>query len=117
MSNCKREKEDSLLDLGWWRDRVLAKLEMEGDSRGLNQSASGDIAGSHGSEKEEQSISKSEVATSAPRGAKDGGSIRQKTGRHFTDLSYLDNLSRHERQRIEAEISDGHKPGECTLCT
>ena len=85
---------------------MLAKLEMEGDSRGLNQSA-----------REEQSISKSEVATSAPRGAKDSGSIRQKTGRHFTDLSYLDKLSRHERQRIEAEISDGHKPGECTLCT
>ena len=91
---------------------------MEGDSRGLNQSASGggnkNIASSHGSEEEEQSISESEVATSAPRGAKNSGSIRQKTGRYFTDFSYLDSLSRQERQRIEAEISNGHKPGECT---
>ena len=94
---------------------------MEEDSRGLNQSASGggdrnnkDITSSHGSEEEEQSNSESEGATSAPCGAKDSGSNRQKTGRYFIDLSYLDSLSKQERQRIEAEISDGHKPGECT---
>ena len=60
---------------------------MEEDSRGLNQSASGgrdrnnkDITSSHGSEEEEQSDSESEGATSALRGVKDNGSIRQKTG-------------------------------------
>ena len=94
---------------------------MEEDSRGLNQSTSGggdssrnnkDITSSHGSEEEEQSDSDSEGATSAPRGAKDSGSIRQKTGRYFTDLSYLDSLSKQERQRIEGEISKGYKPSE-----
>jgi hypothetical protein len=69
-----------------------------------------DIGIGHESEEEEHSESEKEEA-SPRRGAEDSGSNWQKTGGYFTDLSYLNSLSRQERQRIKAEISDGHKPG------
>ena len=43
-------------------------------------------------------------------------SVPQKeTGRYYTDLSYLNNLLKQERRRIEEEIIKGHKPGECLI--
>ena len=76
-----------------------------------------DIASSHRINESKVSDSDSVETISAPRTsprrAKDSGSNRKKTGRYFTDLSYLNRLSRQERQRIEGEMIKGRKAGEC----
>ena len=83
-----------------------------------------DITGSHRivneSEDEELPDHESESVetisasrTRSPRGPKDSGSNRKKTGRYFTDYSYLNSLSRQERRRIEGEMIKGCKLGEC----
>ena len=65
----------------------------------------------------EQSDSESEGATStpqtSPRGAKESGRRRINTNRiSYSDLSYLNSLSRQEKRRIEGEIIKGRKLGE-----
>ena len=66
----------------------------------------------------EQSDSESEVATStpqtSPRGAKESKRRRKNTINHisYSDLSYLNSLSRQEKRRIEGEIIKGRKLGE-----
>ena len=67
----------------------------------------------------EQSDSESEGATSIPqtsprpRGAKESGKRRKNTNRiSYSDLSYLNSLSRQEKRRIEGEIIKGRKLGE-----
>ena len=65
----------------------------------------------------EQSDSESEWATStpqtSPRGAKESGRRRNNTNRiSYSDLSYLNSLSRQEKRRIEGEIIKGRKLGE-----
>ena len=59
----------------------------------------------------------SEGATSAPstspRGAKESGRRRKNTNHiSYSDLSYLNSLSRQEKRRIEGEIIKGRKLGE-----
>ena len=66
---------------------------------------------------EEQSDSESEGATStpqtSPRGTKESGRRRKNTNRiSYSDLSYLNSLSRQEKRRIEGEIIKGRKLGE-----
>ena len=66
---------------------------------------------------EQQFDSGSEGATSAPqtspRGAKESGRRRKNTNRiSYSDLSYLNSLSRQEKRRIEGEIIKGRKLGE-----
>ena len=48
----------------------------------------------------------------SPRGRHNGS--KKKTGRYFTDYSYLERMSRQERRRIEGEIIKGRKLGELT---
>ena len=65
----------------------------------------------------EQSDSESEGASStpqtSPRGAKESGRGRNNTNRiSYSDLSYLNSLSRQEKRRIEGEIIKGRKLGE-----
>ena len=65
----------------------------------------------------EQSDSESEGATSipqtSPRGAKESGMRRKNVNRiSYSDLSYLNSLSRQEKRRIEGEIIKGRKLGE-----
>ena len=66
---------------------------------------------------EQQSDSESEGATSipqiSPRWAKESGRRRKNTNRiSYSDLSYLNSLSRQEKRRTEGEISRGRKLGE-----
>ena len=66
---------------------------------------------------EEQSDSESEGATSAlqttPRGAKESRRRKKNVNRiSYSDLSYLNSLSRQEKRRIEGEIIKGRKLGE-----
>ena len=66
---------------------------------------------------EEQSDSQSEGATStpqtSPRGAKESGRRKKNVNRiSYSDLSYLNSLSRQEKRRIEGEIIKGRKLGE-----
>ena len=73
----------------------------------------GDESGMEG----ERSDSESEGATStpqtSPRGAKESGRRRKNINRiSYSDLSYLNSLSRQEKRRIEGEISKGRKLGE-----
>ena len=71
------------------------------------------------SEEEELSDSKSvetiSTARISPRGPKNSGSNRKKTSQYYTD--YLDRMSRQERRRIEGEMIEGRKPGECKSVT
>ena len=65
----------------------------------------------------EQSDSESERASStpqtSPRGAKESGRRRKNTNHiSYSDLSYLNSLSRQEKRRIEGEIIKGRKVGE-----
>ena len=65
----------------------------------------------------EQSDSESEGATSAPqtspRGAKESGRRRKNANRiSYSDLSYLNSLSRQEKRRIEGEIIKGRTLGQ-----
>ena len=65
----------------------------------------------------ELSDSESEGATStpqtSPRGSKESGRRRKNTNRiSYSDLSYLNSLSRQEKRRIEGEIIKGRKLGE-----
>ena len=66
----------------------------------------------------EQSDSLSEGATSTPQtspwGAKESGRRRKNTINRisYSDLSYLNSLSRQEKRRIEGEIIKGRKLGE-----
>ena len=49
------------------------------------------------------------------RRIKESGSNRKRTSRiSYSDLSYLNNLSKRERRRIEGEVMKGHKLGECS---
>jgi hypothetical protein len=81
-------------------------------------SREGDSYSDESAMEEELSDSDSEGATSVPRtspqGAKDSGRNR-KNSNHFSysDLSYLNRLSRRKRRRIEGEIIKGCKLGEC----
>ena len=65
----------------------------------------------------EQSDSESEGATSipltSPWGAKESGRRRKNVNPiSYSDLSYLNSLSRQEKRRIEGEIIKGRKLGE-----
>ena len=65
----------------------------------------------------EQSDSESEGATStpqtSPRGTKESGRRRKNVNRiSYSDLSYLNSLSRQEKRRNEGEIIKGRKLGE-----
>ena len=55
----------------------------------------------------------SQGKNSIPQGGKEGGK-RRKTTNHisYSDLSYLNSLSRQEKRRIEGEIIKGRKLGE-----
>ena len=49
----------------------------------------------------------------SPRGAKESGRRRKHVNRiSYSDLSYLNSLSRQEKRRIEGEIIKGRKLGE-----
>jgi hypothetical protein len=77
-----------------------------------------DITIGHEAEKEEQSDSDSEGATSAPRTSHQGAKESRRNRKNsnpisYSDLSYLNSLSRQERRRIEGEIIKGRKLGEC----
>ena len=81
-------------------------------------SSEGDSYGDEPAMNEELSDSESEGATStprtSPRGAKNSGGRRKNTNHiSYSDLSYLNSLSRQERRRIEGEIIKGRKVGEC----
>ena len=74
-----------------------------------NTSSAEDIYDDESGMEGEQSDSESEGATSAPstspRGAKESGRRVKYTKRIFySDLSYLNSLSRQEKRRIEGEI-------------
>ena len=64
----------------------------------------------------EQSDSESEGATStpmiSPRGAKESARRANVNRISYSDLSYLNSLSRQEKRRIEGEIIKGRKLGE-----
>ena len=65
----------------------------------------------------EQSDSENEGASSAPqtspRGAKESGRRKKNLNPiSYSDLSYLNSLSRQEKRRIEGEIIKGRKLGE-----
>ena len=65
----------------------------------------------------EQSDTETEGASSAPqtspRGSKDRERRRKNTNQiSYSDLSYLNSLSRQEKRRIEGEIIKGRKLGE-----
>jgi hypothetical protein len=94
---------------------------MEGDSRDRSlsgaESASGgedmDITIDHEAEKEEQSDSNSEGATSFPQtGTKERGRNRKNTNHiSYSDFSYLNSLPRQKRRRIEGELIKRRKVG------
>ena len=76
-----------------------------------------DIYSDESGMEKEQSDSKSEGATSAPQtspqGAKESDRRRKSTNSiSYSDLSYLNSLSRQEKRRIEGEIIKGRKLGE-----
>ena len=80
-------------------------------------SSKGDSYSDESEMEEEQSDSESEGATAvprtSPRGAKESGRRRKITNRiSYSDLSYLNSLSRQEKRRIEGEIIKGRKLGE-----
>ena len=80
-------------------------------------SSEGDSYSDESAMKEEESDSESEGATStprtSPRGAKESERRRKTTNRiSYSDLSYLNSLSRQEKRRIEGEIIKGRKLGE-----
>ena len=96
---------------------------MEGASRdlsGAEDSSSGGAAAeedmdidvyTNESDKEEHSESMETISPpTSPRGKHNGS--KKKTGRYYSDYSYLEGMSRQERRRIEGEIIKGRKPGE-----
>ena len=55
----------------------------------------------------------SQGKNSIPQGGKEGGGRRKNTNNiSYSDLSYLNSLSRQEKRRIEEEIIKGRKLGE-----
>ena len=55
----------------------------------------------------------SQGKNSIPQGGKEGGKRRKNTNHiSYSDLSYLNSLSRQEKRRIEGEIIKGRKIGE-----
>ena len=81
-------------------------------SHRLNESEDEELPGH-----ETESVETISVSWTSPRRPKDSGSNRKKTGRYFTDYSYLNSLSKQERRRIEGEMIKGCKPGENKLDT
>jgi hypothetical protein len=78
-------------------------------------SSEGDSYSDESAMEEELSDSDSEGATSVPRTSpQESGRRRKHTNRiSYSDLSYLNSLSQHEKRRIEGEIIKGRKLGEC----
>jgi hypothetical protein len=97
------------------RDLILSGAE---SASGESDTKDKDIASGHESaikQQEEQSDSyTTSVPRTSPRGAKDSGRRRKNSNPiSYSDLSYLNSLSRQERRRIEGEIIKGRKVGKC----
>ena len=106
-----------------------SEIEMEGASRDLRgtaediwDSSSGSAATeedmdidhnrhSNESDKEHSESMETISPPTSPRG-KHNGARKKKTGRYYSDYSYLESMSRQERRRIEGEIIKGRKAGE-----
>ena len=65
---------------------------------------------SNESDKEHSESMETISPSTSPRGKHNG--TKKKTGRYYSDYSYLESMSRQERRRIEGEIIKGRKAGE-----
>ena len=72
-----------------------------------------DESGMEGDQSDAESEGATSTSQTSPRGAKESGRRRKNTNRiSYSDLSYLNSLSRQEKRRIEGEIIKGRKLGE-----
>jgi hypothetical protein len=82
-------------------------------SEGDNYNDESTVMGEEQSDSRE-SEGKTSVPWTSPRGPKESGRKRKYSNNmSYSDLSYLNSLSRRKRRRIEGEIIKGCKLGEC----